>query len=270
MSCICACHTGGTYKPTCTVDNGSSGVASIPSCSPCDGETSQTFCRLHHKARAVAEVGLICFDHHASIKETLQDILEFWALLPLYLLPGSAPVADGSKKRKNPDAPAPLNLGVVALNDRRSDDEEQRVSVLTHGSKYESNGDESLPSVPVHLAAWADLVREERDLAAGDGTVVDSVRLLQKHLDYLAGDDLIKKFDAQIRTIRRHLASGNGEYAPKPVGKCPTLDGAGKYCDGPLWAAGDKMEVDCGKCGRHYDERILRHLGGMLTDEISA
>lgn len=37
MTCGCACHTGGTYKPTCTVDARSSGVPGLPSCSPCFG-----------------------------------------------------------------------------------------------------------------------------------------------------------------------------------------------------------------------------------------
>lgn len=265
--CACACHaSSGGFKITCSVDKHSSGVATVPSCSPCDSDPAgETFCVLHHKSRALATVGLVCADHHAALRETLQDILEYWALLPLYLLPGSSPVADGSQKRKNPDAPAPLNLEVVALLDRRTDDEEQRVSTETHGDRFESNGDEGLPSIPLQLAVWADMVREARGLSEGNGTVVESVRLLQAHMGWVVADRVVKQFDAQIRTMRRHLVHANGEGSPKPVGKCPTLDGAGKYCDGPLWPAGDKMEVDCGRCGRHYDERILRHLGGMLS-----
>jgi hypothetical protein len=221
--------------------------------------TSSYLCVLHHQKAVSADVGLICHHHAASINETLQDILElFVTARALYLLPGSKPEGDGSAHIKQPDAPVPLNLGVAALSDGRA-------------MGWDPDDNESgIPDVPGVLAVEADWVREARGLdpRTGPVTLAGEVNLLRAHRDWIYSQPEIVQYDKTLRGLRRAIIRETADPTPqrKPVGACPTKTGDGEDCGGPLWQ--DRygaMSVDCGKCGVHFDESLLRHLGGMMA-----
>jgi hypothetical protein len=215
------------------------------------------WCALRHKQPPPADVGHLCSHHAAAINETLQDILEFWTLLPLHLVRGEQGHDSGSKRGKVSAAPAPLRVDVLALTDGRNH------NVRDPGLQpWWAPVD--VPSVAAVLASWvAQAVGADEPPHL---TVFAAVRALQAHRDRLAAMDCINDYWAELRNIRSMLAAASGEPNRKPVGHCPTLDGNGDPCDGPLWAdQRGSMQVTCGKCGRVFDERMLRHLGGMMT-----
>lgn len=211
---------------------------------------TESLCVLHHNKPATSTDGLLCAGHYSALREGLQDVLELFALVRLYLLPGSV-VSDGSKHTKAAEAPAPIRLDVAALSDRRN------TAPLFAGD---------IPDVPGILEDWAGWVVDERQLTplAAGWSIADSVRLLHKHLPWISEQAMVDDLDESVRSLRRSLASASGERPKVPVGRCPSQDGNGETCNGPLWPRRDEMAVDCGRCERHYDERILRHLGGMM------
>jgi hypothetical protein len=220
------------------------------------------WCPLSHRRPSRAEIGRICAHHAAAITETLQDILEFWALLPLYLIPSQDGHDSGSKREKAADAPAPLRVDVLALTDHRN-------------PAARDPGDQpwwapiDVPDVAGVLTAWVALA------VAADTppplTVPTAVRALQAHNHRLAGMDCLPDYWTELRRVRSALAAANSEPPPRPVGRCPTLDGDGNTCDGPLWAdrhgpePASPLRVTCSTCGRVFDEPMLRHLGSLLT-----
>ncbi len=212
--------------------------------------TDGKLCVLFHRNPVAASDGLVCAGHAAGLREGLQDVLELFGMLRLYLLPGSVE-SDGSKHTKAAEAPAPIRLDVAALSDKRN-------TAPVH------SGD--LPDVPGTLEDWAGWVVDERQLTPlkRGWTITDSVRLLQTNIAWIVEQDMVTDFDDSLRSLRRALAQASGERKSTPVGRCPSLDGNGNACNGPLWPRNDMMAVDCGRCERHYDERILRHLGGMM------
>lgn len=221
--------------------------------------SSAYLCVLPHKTPVYADNGLICHHHAAGINETLQDILElFVTARALYLLPGSQPEGDGSAHIKQPDAPVPLNLGVAALSDPRA---------MGWDPDDPTSG---IPDVPGVLAVEADWVRETRGLTPREGpiTLAGEAGLLRAHRDWIHTQPDVARYDWILRGLRRAILreTGGGEPKRKPVGACPTKTGDGQDCGGPLWQ--DRygaMSVDCGKCGVHFDENMLRHLGEMLA-----
>lgn len=304
MTCRCVCHSSnGTYKLRCSIDRGSSGLPDIPSCSPCAYEpvaatepTSKLFCVMSHPKPIQPVYGRICGHHYRTIGEQLQEIVELYALLPLYLLSTGN---DGGEQKptKNAEPPAPMRLDITALADRRTDPTEQRVSLELNGHRYESNGAESLPSIPATLQEWADYIREERHLTPPariftfgpvhpgtcghsscrlirDRGLVDplltSVQLLTTHLEWLCADEqlpgmhtrwTILLFAADVKKIRSTLRSLTGDPLPRPLGKCYVdVKGDGKECGGPIWEAKDGEGARCGTCGEKWTGHELIRL----------
>lgn len=243
-------------------------------------------CPLSHHKPAEAVEGRLC-DHHVSlIRETLQDILELWALLPLYVLPGSvADLGGGKPPKKRQEAPTPLRLEVAALNDWRTDDEEQAVSEYTHGSKLESNGAERIPTADM-LRKWVSYLRGARGMVrrrrpvfgpvcrrspCGHGscalirrrdaeTVAEQVRLLQTNVVWFAGDRAVETFYSELRTLRKFLALAQGEQAVRPhtcymLVERPEGDG-GKVvlveCGGLVWPIRKGDGAKCNSCGKTW------------------
>lgn len=217
-------------------------------------------CVLRHPRKPVeASTGLLCTHHALALNEALQDILELWALVPLYLLPGSG-TDDGSRHTKTADPPAPGNLHVMSLRDSRM------FAPRPPGDQLWFQETDDIPDAPGTLRERAELVADERRITNPDlGTISATVLFLRTHRDWIAARDWVADYDDELHILRRALSLGPGERT-RPVGACPTLDGDGKPCGGPLWA--DRygaMQVTCGRCERVFDEPMLRHLGGMMT-----
>jgi len=216
-----------------------------------------TWCALRHRESVRADVGLLCDHHAAAVMETLQDILEFWVLLPLHLVRGEEGHDSGSKRGKISAAPAPLRVDVLALTDHRN-------PAPRDPDLQPWWAPVDVPDVAGTLASWVGFAvgAEETPVL----TVYAAIRALQAHRDRLAAAECVRDYWGELRRVRSMLAAANGEPNRKPVGHCPTLDGDGKTCDGPLWAdRKGAMLVTCGECGRVFDERMLRHLGGMMS-----
>lgn len=231
-------------------------------------DTTPALCVLRHKEPAEATHGRVCAHHSQALREALQDVIELFALSRLFLLPGSI-ISDGSKHTKAAEAPAPIRLEVAALSDRRN----PATVPMSFAANYDwaknllVNNGPDIPDIPGTLEDWAGWVTDERELTplAKGWTITQSVQRLHAHLAWITAQELVVEFEESLRDMRRALAHAAGEKPAEPVGRCPSLDGDGRMCNGPLWPRRDVMAVDCGRCARHYDEPFLRHLGGMMS-----
>src|SRR5206468_9659540 len=136
---------------------------------------------------------------------------------------------------KNPEAPAPGDLTLMALFDAR-----------THTQRLP--GDQSEPMIPIAhtVGSWVLLLAEERPLSGElPNSILGQLDLLARHGDWLAGREWIDDLLAELGEIRQHLRAAVHEPAASPVGRCPSQDADGRACDGPLWAdKGGEMAVD--------------------------
>lgn len=219
-----------------------------------------------HSTRLVdgTHVCIPCVDRH---KAWAREIGDLYAGLGDVILAGSVPVdeAEYQKPRKAPASPSPLRLDAWAMftgkvnASVRGDD----------GEMHDAYMGANLPDVPVILAGWAQAAYDANDWTATAPTDVSgTVTVLIAQADIIAGIEDVDTYDAELRWVYRALrrAHGLSTTGRKPVGRCPSLDGHGKECDGPLWPnPNGVMSVDCGRCARHYGEGFLRHLGGMIA-----
>lgn len=244
----------GQCDDACTVD-----------CGPHDAaETSKQFCVLRHPRKpALASVGLICDHHAAALNEALQDILELWALSALYLTPGdmtSWPKPDKGAMVKSADAPAPGSVHIMSLRDARN------FAPRPPGQQLWFQETDDIIDPVGTLRDLARDVADARHITDPDlSTITTTVTFLRTHRDWIAGQSWITDYDDTLYSIRKALSLGRGGHSTS-VGSCPTLDGAGQPCGGPLWADPyGPLQVTCGRCDRAWDERMLRHLGETMT-----
>jgi len=205
-----------------------------------------------------ATIGFLCQPCLDRINTRLEQILELYATLPFVTPIGSVPDDIAPHRHVKGDAaPAPMRLSVVALLDARN-----------HCTGHYTT---DVPDVAGVLVSWA------RDLAdrigvAGvrlNGTLLNSVKFLQAFGQQAAAAPWVDDYQAEIDWIWGKLRDAHGLTPPqlRPVGRCPSQDGAGRLCGGDLWP--DKagtMSVACGRCQRVFGPTYLRHLGGMIGD----
>jgi hypothetical protein len=212
-------------------------------------------CQLPHREPREALTGaLVCRHHHGWLRDSIDDIVITYTLLPHFYEPGTA-VDDGHQvKGKRVDPPAPVRLDVVALLDRRT--------------AYRHPGD--IVPVLAILEAWAQLVRDERKIQPCRNTTVTSeAGLLLGHLDWIICEPFVTDFAEEIRQVKSALHSAIGDHAPRPVGTCPVVHPDNDTeCGGKLYQ--DRyggMSVTCRKCGETWGETELRRLG-LMTQAI--
>jgi hypothetical protein len=212
-------------------------------------------CQLaHREPRQALDGALVCRHHHGWLRDSIDDIVITYALLPHFYEPGTA-VDDGHQvKGKRVDPPAPVRLDVVALLDRRT--------------AYRHPGD--IVPVLAILEAWATLVRDERKIQPCRNTTVTSeAGLLLGHLDWIIGEPFVTDFAEEIRQVKSALHSAIGDHAPRPVGTCPVVHPDNDTeCGGKLYQ--DRyggMSVTCRKCGETWGETELRRLG-LMTQAV--
>ena len=212
---------------------------------------TDTNCLLpHREPKAALEGANVCPGHHRWLRESIDDIVITYALLPHFYEPGTA-VDDGHQvKGKRVDPPAPVRLDVVALLDRRT--------------AYRHTGD--IVPVLAILEAWATLVRDEKKIqpCQRQTTVTTEAGLLLGHLDWIISEPFVADFAEEIRQVKSALHSAIGDHAPRPVGTCPITHPETGECRGKLYQ--DRyggMSVTCRKCGETWGETELRRLGLM-------
>jgi hypothetical protein len=196
-----------------------------------------------------------CIDRHRA---SLREIPDLYATLPHVLEIGSVPdtTAEHGKPKKSPEAPAPVRLDVLAM--------------LTDRDRLRRTGDNSdLPDVPGVLTELAQRCCDDNRMegASLDGTLSAATRVLSEHAETIGHMPWIDEYDAELEWVigRLRLVHGIERKGRSPVGRCPSLDGNGDACGGPLWPdESGRMAVHCGWCARQFDEPFLRHLGGMM------
>lgn len=203
-----------------------------------------TTCLINHREPAQAADGLhVCLRHYTQIPRWLDDILDGWAMLPMFLLPGSS--ADNANHRgKQVDAAAPVNLAVVSLWDRRT----------APGNPLET------------IESWARLVREDRNLTTPTtpANLFGEISLLKAHNEWLCAQPFVDEYHAELKERRREIRLVVGEPTPVSVGRCPIVDAAGA-CNGRLYQdRWSYLAVACGRCGTRWEEDDLRRLGLVL------
>jgi hypothetical protein len=192
------------------------------------------------------------------INTRLTQILELYATLPFVTQIGSVPDDVAPHRHvKGDSAPAPMRLTVTALLDGRN--------------RCTGHYTTDVPDVAGVLDEWARCLADRLHLTGTslDGTLFRSVRFLQAFEELAAAAPWVDDYQAEIDWIWGKLRDAHGLTPPdmRPVGRCPSLNGAGATCGGPLWP--DKagaMQVACGRCQRVFGERFLQHLGGMIGD----
>lgn len=217
-------------------------------------------CVLPHRGHHKATIGHACTGCVQRHRDWLREIIELFTTLAQVVPAGSVPddTADHGKPRKQPASPAPMRLDAWAmLHDR------QRL--------YRTGRDSDLPDVPAVLDDLAQRILDDHPHggdeagASLDGTAVTAARILTEWGERIARGPWIDEYDAELAWVRRRLRAAHGLASKHPVGRCPSLDGNGDTCDGPLWPdRHGRLAVDCARCRRHYDETYLRHLGAMI------
>jgi len=197
-----------------------------------------------------------CVKRH---RDWLRDILDLYATLTDVVLAGSVPdeTAEHQHVKKSADTPVPIRLAAWAL-------------AFDAARMFTTGAGTDLPDIPAVLTSWAQNACDEQGLAGAslDSTLSTAVKLLDAHAERIAGFGWVDEYDAELGWCRTALRRAHGiTGGRRPVGKCPSLDGDGVECGGPLWPNLDDggMSVDCGTCKRHFDERFLRLLGGMIA-----
>lgn len=213
-------------------------------------------CVLPHKNHSRATIGHVCRHCVDRQRDWLREIVELYGTLYLVIEPGSVPddTAEHGKPRKQPASPAPLRLDAWAM-------------LFDRLRLYRTGRDADLPDVPAVLADLAQRCIDSQGwTATAPDTITGAAAHLTAHAEHIAREPWIDEYDAELGWVRRRLRAAHGIADRKPVGRCPSLDGYGRECGGPLWLATDGgMAVDCGRCRRHFDETFLRHLGGLLA-----
>jgi hypothetical protein len=259
MTCSCRCHVN--PGAGCTVDGGYS-VGCGPhahvdrnpaeDCRVCPGhaghhQPDDDDCVLQHSYSKKshppkAQFGHVCRYCVTRHREWLGEIFDLYATLVMILLPGSIPdnTAAHGHTKKAPEAPAPVRLGALAMTADRN-------RLLRTGDPTD------LPDVPAVLTDMAQRYCDDNSLegASLNGTASAAVRLLTEHAETLATMPWIDEYDAELGWMRRQLRTEHGisNQPAQPVGRCPSLDGDGHPCNGPLWP--DRhgvMAVECGTC----------------------
>lgn len=205
---------------------------------------------------------LLCRDCEDRLKEWLTEIPTHFALLPVFIEPGSVEPDPGSHSTKMAWAPAPIRLDVIDLLDAR------------FGRKWMGTAPAELRRGPlgdlIVEAQWVVDTRRVTPKRAPDVMSMSEVcELLARHLDWIATQPEAKDFYNTVRKIHRALANGVGEFHRRPVAHCHIPRSDGTPCRGPLYAS-DYGGVECARCKSTWDPHQLRLLGMAQEDKEHA
>jgi hypothetical protein len=208
-------------------------------------------CQLPHAQPKTPTPGtLLCPGHHKWLTHTLEDIAQTTTLLPYFIEPGSTPETNETRHKRGIDPAAPIRLEIVALLDHRTT----------------TRTPDDLTPVLAILTAWAQLIREEKNLTKPKtpDTITTTTNLIHTHLPWITTQDFITDLAHELRQIKTALHSAIGDHAPRPVGTCPIHHPDTGECGGKLYQDRyGRMSVTCRKCGETWGETELRRLGLM-------
>lgn len=199
-----------------------------------------------------ARAGLLCLPCRDRLAELLAGVAEYAGMLDDVREHGVADELPGIKMLRA-DPPAPLNLGVVAVEDSRT-----RPHYVLHDDGSEQiQGPVSITAV---LGEWAELVIDLRQLYDQPRTVPELVAFLAGHVDWIAGQSWVVEAYAELDYLHRKLGELVGEPRPRSIGRCPD-------CQAPLWMPhGDVLA--CGSCGASWEREQWGVLAAVLAGEV--
>lgn len=257
-TCGCRCHTtSADIGCDREHDKGSSGVAGIPSCSPCgnDAELSDAVCVLAHPEREERWSGLLCKRHRRQMDH---DVTEIGLLIidSQRIIDGGAPTETGGgsgKRKKRADPPAPGDLGIMALFDSRSTTapipETKARNWNANTGRMESNAAGEMPSVLSIVASWLLLVAEERPLTSAlPQSVLGQLDLLHRHHEWLAAQPYVDDYLLEMGELRKALAQVVRDHKARRIGTCDLPTDDGPKCGGALIIDNGSDVIRCVSC----------------------
>lgn len=223
-------------------------------------------CVLPHRAhsRKLVAGTHVCEPCLERWDEWLAEVVDLYATLPDVLRVGS--ISDDTAEHQHmkvSGSPALMRLGAWALLHPRM----LNSHVKGDDGELHHTGTDGLPDVADVLHNHAQAVYDAKGWTGqAPDTVSGAAAVIRSNREVLAGTPDVDTFDAELRWVRRSLRTAHGISDAKPVGRCPSLDGWGRECGGPLWPArGGSMSVSCSHCGRKFGQAFLSHLGGMMS-----
>lgn len=210
-----------------------------------------------------ASRGLLCGGCYRRLADWLSEIPGDYFTLLTVRSPGGSTRQDGSKRTKQPEAPAPARLDVVALTDRRGT------------SALREQGDElwfelaDIPKVRPILFNWAEQLRCDLDPDRGFATmgyrnrVASECRYLRANLEKLIEAPWIDDAMRDFNQIYVHLMRVHGLISGPAIGPCLMA-----ACDGKVYRDRFTGFPTCNVCNRVYDR--IDTLKVALTEEAAS
>lgn len=213
------------------------------------------------KARPATR-GRLCGGCYRRLSDWLIEIPGDFFTLATIRVPGSVIRQDGSSRTKQPEAPAPARLDVIALSERRGT------------SALREDGDElwyelrDIPKTVAILHTYAETLRcdldpdhEFRELTRRF-TVSGSCQYLRANLEKLIDADWIDDAMRDINQIYAHLTRVHGLISGPAIGSCLMV-----ACEGKVYRDRFTGFPTCNVCARVYDR--MDTLRVQLTEEAA-
>lgn len=269
MNCQCVCHSGGAFRPACDVLGGCGHL-----------HQAAALCEFPHRDDEAHElyVGQLCRWHRNRLDWLVNEIRKLDEDLDLIVEAGSAPKENAARGRRlsNPSPPAPANLDVLVLRDRRS-----------HGDVDSLDDAKRQPfAVPYVTEVYCYRVRDERKLTRvvlryvpqPDGSVLEvpttvkanvprsvvaRLDMLLRHHDWIAEQDWVDDYLTELSALKRAMSGALRDNTHKFKGRCYLLIGEdGQVCNGELLQENGTLFVQCRK-SRSHQWRTPRELAAL-------
>lgn len=206
--------------------------------------------------------GRLCGGCYRRLSDWLIEIPGDYFTLKTITMPGGATRQDGSSRTKQPEAPAPARLDVIALTDRRGT------------SALRDEGDElwyelrDIPKARLILFNWAEQLRCDLDpdrvfaSMSWRNRVGTECRYLRANLEKLIDAVWIDDAMRDINQIYVYLTRVHGLISGPAIGPCLMA-----ACDGKVYRDRFTGFPTCNVCHRVYDR--MDTLRVALTEEAT-
>lgn len=206
--------------------------------------------------------GRLCGGCYRRLSDWLTEIPGDFYMLRGIRQPGSVIRQDGSSRTKQPEAPAPARLDVIALTERRGQ------------SGIRDDGDQlwweiaDIPKTIAVMHSHAEALRCELDperefQQLRRHTVQGECDYLHRHLEKLIDMTWIDEVMHDLQSIYAHLTRVHGLISGPAIGPCLMV-----ACEGKVYRDRFTGFPTCNVCARVYDR--MDTLRVQLTEEATA
>jgi hypothetical protein len=209
-------------------------------------------CVMPHSEREPALDGLLlCRRHRRRMDD---DVSEIGLLIvdTQRITDGGAPQDSGprgGKSKKRADPPAPGDVAIMALYDRRN-----------AAARLPGDDSEPVPAVLAVVASWTLLLAEERPLTATlPRSVLAQLDLLRRHHEWIAAQLYVDDYLLEMAELRKALVGvvRDVRYERRGVCALPLED---TVCGGVLLEENGTRAVYCTRCRARWvtDQELAR------------